>query len=86
MGGILFEDDLTQVGKLFYLLRSILSERKQLFQGGDYKQYVITNGVACPAVLLIIDNMASFREKTQQAYDNDLIRLARQGAVTVSIC
>lgn len=80
VGGILFEDDLTQVGKLFYLLRSILSERKQLFQGGDYKQYVITNGVACPAVLLIIDNMASFREKTQQAYDNDLIRLARQGA------
>lgn len=80
VGGILFEDDLSQVGKLFYLLRSILDERKQLFRGGDYEQYVVTNGVTCPAVLLVIDNMANFREKTQQAYDDDLIRLARQGA------
>lgn len=80
VGGILFEDDLSQVGKLFYLLRSIVAERKQLFRGGDYEQYVITNGAACPAVLLVIDNMANFREKTQQTYDDDLIRLARQGA------
>lgn len=80
VGGILFEDDLNQVGKLFYLLRSILAERKQLFQGGDYAQYVIANGVTCPAVLLVIDNVANFREKTQQAYDDDLISLARQGA------
>ena len=80
VGGILFEDDVPQVGKLFYLLRSMLAQRKKLFQGGNYEQYVITNGVTCPAVVLMIDNMANFREKTQQAYDDDLIRLARQGA------
>ncbi len=80
VGGILFEDDLPRVGKLFYLLRSILAERKQLFRGGDFKQYTMTNGVVCPAVLLVIDNMANFREKTNQVYDDDLIRLARQGA------
>lgn len=80
VGGILFEDDLPRVGKLFYLLQTLLAERKRLFQGGDYGQYTAANGAACPAVLLVIDNMSNFREKTRQAYDEDLIRLARQGA------
>lgn len=80
VGGILFEDDLPRVGKLFYLMRTLLAERKQLFQGGDYQQYVLTNGVTCPAVLLVVDNIANFREKTQEAFDDELIRLAREGA------
>lgn len=80
VGGILFEDDVSRVGKLFYLMRTLLAERKALFRGGDYEQYVTTNGVACPAVVLVIDNVANFREKTQEAFDDELIRLARQGA------
>lgn len=80
VGGILFEDDTARVGKLFYLLRTMIEERKRLFHGGNYTQYVTANGVTCPAVVLIIDNMANFREKTQEAYDDDLIRLAREGA------
>lgn len=81
VGGILGEQDLPQVGKLFFLLRTIVAERKKKFRGGSYEQYVMVNGVEdCPAVLLVIDNMANFREKTGEAYDGELIRLAREGA------
>ncbi len=80
VGGILYESDLEKVGKLFYLLGGLLEERKRLFRGGSYTQYVMVNGVVCPTVLLIIDNMANFREKTQEAFDEELARLAREGA------
>lgn len=80
VGGVLFEDAPAQAGKLFYLLRAMIQERKNLFQGGTYDQYILAHGVVCPAVLLIIDNIANFREKTAEAYDDELIRLAREGA------
>lgn len=79
MGGILYESDLERVGKLFYLMRMMLSERKKMFHGGNYEQFVMVNGVTCPAALLIIDNIAGFREKTGEEYDDILLQLAREG-------
>lgn len=79
IGGILYENDVDRVGKLFYLMQELVNQRKKLFRGGSYSQYVMVNGVVCPAVLLVIDNIAGFREKTAEAYDEQLIRLAREG-------
>lgn len=80
VGGVLFENQVEQVGKLFYLLQEMVAERKRLFQGGSFSQYVMVNGPVCPAVLLVVDGMANFREKTGEQYDDALIRLAREGA------
>ena len=80
IGGIFFEDDAQKTSRLFYLLRDILEKRKRLFQGGNYAQYILAHEEVCPAVLLVIDNLAGFREKTGEAYDQELIRLAREGA------
>ena len=80
MGGILSENDLDSVGKLFYLLRQMIRERKRAFQGGNYAQYVMLHGPEFPAVLVAIDSIANFREKTEELYDEELVRLAREGA------
>ena len=80
VGGIVFDDVSNQAGRMFYLLHTMLAERKELFHGGTYEQYVLSHGVVCPTVLLIIDNIANFREKTGEAFDQELIRIAREGA------
>ena len=80
IGGILNENDLDRVGKLFYLLRRMIEERKRAFQGGSYAQYVMVHGPEYPAVVVAIDGIANFREKTEEQYDEELVRLAREGA------
>lgn len=80
IGGILNENDLDRAGKIFYLLRQMVNERKQAFQGGNYAQYVMVHGPKYPAVLVAIDGIANFREKTEEIYDEELVRLAREGA------
>lgn len=80
IGGILSENDMDRVGKLFYLLRQMVTERKRAFQGGNYAQYVMVHGPKYPAVVVAIDGIANFREKTEEAYDEELVRLAREGA------
>lgn len=78
VGGILYENDLDTVGKFFHMLQSMLQERKELFRGGNYYQYVSKNGVVCPAVVVVIDNIANFREKTEEAYDDILLQISRE--------
>ena len=80
IGGILNENDLDRVGKFFYLLRNMVEERKRAFQGGNYAQYVMVHGPEYPAVVVAIDGIANFREKTEEQYDEELVRLAREGA------
>ncbi len=78
VGGILYEGDLDTVGKLFHMLQSMIQERKALFRGGNYYQYVSKNGVVCPAIVVVIDNMANFREKTEEAFDDVLLQISRE--------
>lgn len=80
VGGILYESDLDAIGKMFHLIDEMIQERKRLFKGGNYSQYVMTHGVTCPAVLFVIDNVAGFREKTEFAYDDMLMQLSRECA------
>lgn len=79
-GGILYENDLEQVGKLLHMLERILIERKQRFRGGNFSQYIIKHGPVCPAILVVIDNMAAFREKTESVYDERILKLSRECA------
>ena len=80
VGGILYESDLDTIGKFFHMVENMIKERKQLFRGGNYSQYVMTHGVTCPVVLIVIDNIAGFREKTENQYDEILDSLIREMA------
>lgn len=80
VGGVLNENCLDRVGKLFYLLRRMVEERKRAFQGGSFAQYVMVHGPEYPAVVVLIDGIANFREKTGEIYDEELVRLTREGA------
>lgn len=79
VGGVIYDNQEEKLAKFIHMLQTMMDERKDLFKGGNYSQYVQANGVKLPAVLLVIDNMASFREKTKFVYDDIILRLAREG-------
>ena len=78
VGGVLYAEDLESMNKFFWLLGRMMEDRRKLFRGGNYWQYVKANGVVRPAVLICIDNMAAFREKTENRYDEELLRITRE--------
>lgn len=79
-GGVIRENDIDKVDKFFNLISAEIEERKRLFSGGNYSQYVKANGISVPVLMILIDNYAGFREKTDSAYDEMMIHLAREGA------
>lgn len=79
VGGVVYDNQEEKLAKFIHILERMMDERKKLFKGGNYGQYVQARGVQVPAVLIVIDNMASFREKTKFVYDDVLLRLAREG-------
>ncbi len=72
------ENDLGDMKKLVHMLHAILRERKELLQGGSYRQYVKTVKVL-PAVILVIDNYAVLKERTEGSFESDLLELSRTG-------
>lgn len=79
VGGIIYENENDRLAKFFNMLGGILEERKQLFRGGNYSQYVRVNGIVLPAILLVIDNYANFRSKTNNIYEDMILQLSKDG-------
>ncbi len=86
-GGVAFENDLDKISKLFNMLNSILEERKIQLRGGNYRQYVQAEAaktgsmasVTMPAILLVIDNYAAFTQKTNEVYEEYVMKLSKEG-------
>lgn len=79
VGGIMDESDTERIKKFFYMLTGILYERKKMFKGGNYSQYVKVHGVIVPAIIIFIDNYAAFKEKTEEVYEDFIIQLSKEG-------
>ncbi len=79
VGGIVFDNQEERLAKFMFMLVRMMEERKFTLQGGNYSQYVQAYGIRMPAIMVVIDNVASFREKTKNKYDDILLRLAREG-------
>ncbi len=79
VGGVMYEDDMEKIGKFFHLMATVIEERKKLFRGGNYSQYVQANGVKVPAIVIAIDNIGAFREKTENRFDDKLLHIAKEG-------
>lgn len=78
-GGILYEEDDDKIAKFFNMIERILKERKKLFHGGNYSQYVQVHGVECPAIIVSIDNFSAFNEKTENRYEQLILQLSKEG-------
>lgn len=80
VGGIIYDKEEDRLAKFVTMLSGILEERKVMFRGGNYSQYVQANGVTVPAIVVVLDNFAGFRSKTDNKYDDFFIRLSKDGA------
>ena len=79
VGGVMYENDIDKIAKFFNMMQKILHERKNLFKGGNYSQFIQVNGGICPAVIIFIDNYASFKEKTEEMFEDIMIQLSKEG-------
>lgn len=79
VGGIISEQEDDKLAKFFNMLSGILEERKRLFKGGNYEQYVRVNGVTISSVIIVIDNYSNFRNKTNNIYEDIILQMSREG-------
>lgn len=79
VGGVVYDSQEERLDKFMHMLSGMMDERKRLLQGGNFGQYIQVHGMKIPALLIVIDNMAAFREKSANKYDDVLLRLAREG-------
>lgn len=81
VGGYMDESDLDtdRINKFFTMMSRILDERKERFAGTSFEDYVNHNGWTEPAILVVIDNYGSFHEKTGEAYESIMMRIAKDG-------
>lgn len=79
VGGVISENEDDRLAKFFNMLGGILEERKKLFKGGNYEQYVRVNGITIPSVIVMIDNYSNFRNKTNNLYEDMILQLSKDG-------
>ena len=80
VGGVITDEQEERLAKFMNMLKKMLDERKNLLRGGSFIQYIQAYGKKIPAVLVVLDNYESFREKTNDAYADNILRLVREGA------
>lgn len=73
------EEDLEKTSKFFMMMSNIIEERKKLLASSNYRDYVEHSGKQLPAIVIAIDNYAGFREKTEDAYEDVVKSIAKEG-------
>lgn len=81
-GGVVYSDDEDKVSELVSVLRGIIEERKRVFSNnncGTFSDYHTVSKKALPAILVLIDNFAPFRDKYMDISDSfiDIISSGR---------
>lgn len=79
VGGVMSENDEDMVSKFFYMINQMLQHRKKEFRGGNYAQFIKSNGYKFPGIIIVIDNYANFKEKTNDKYSDLLFEISREG-------
>jgi len=72
-GGVVFADDESMLSELASVLHGIIDERKRIFADnncGTFADYRAANQKTLPAILVLIDNFASFRDKYMDISDS----------------
>ena len=81
IGGVMTDEDEDEekISKFFTMISAILEDRKKLLASGNYRDFVEHNKIKLPAIVLVIDNYAGFREKTVDKYEEKIKQLAKEG-------
>ena len=79
VGGVVREQETEKLEKFIYLLQKTLKERKEQLQGVNYVQYIQTAEKPLSAIVVVLDNMAAFREITEDNYTDFFYSLLREG-------
>ncbi len=80
VGGVIFDTDVDRIDKFFAMMGKELSRRKEILRGGSYSQYLKSQaGNNLPAIVIVIDNFANLRAKTEGRYDENLLGLSKEG-------
>lgn len=80
VGGIMFENDDEKLDKFFTMMEQIIEQRKTMFRGGNYAQFVqVKEKIEVPAIVIAIDNFSNFKAKTNSKFDNLIIQIAKEG-------
>ncbi len=72
-GGVIFADDENKISELESVLHTIINERKRIFADNNcstFTDYRVISKNPLPAVLVLIDNYASFRDKYMDISDS----------------
>lgn len=79
IGGIIYEGEEDKLDKFFVMMEQVIEERKKLFQGGNFSQYIRANGKVLPAILITIDNFSNFKGKAVKDYDDKILQILKEG-------
>ncbi len=81
VGGIMTdaEEDEEKISKFFTMITVTIEERKNLLASSNYRDYVEHGKKKLPAIVIVIDNYASFKEKTNERYEDIIKQLAKEG-------
>ena len=78
-GGVMDPSDPDKTDKFFNMIMRMIAERKKLFGGGNYAQYIKTTDDKMPVIMIVIDNYANFKDKTANKHEPDIVRISREG-------
>lgn len=79
VGEILYEEEKDKMAKFFQMMAQIVKERKTKLKGVNYRQYLNKHGFGMPAIIIFIDQYASWKERTEGMYEEAVVRLAKEG-------
>lgn len=81
IGGVVLSAEEERIGNLFKMLHNEIALRKNIFSNnsvGTFKAYKEAGLKDLPQILLVIDNIAAFREY-YPAYDDEILNISREG-------
>ena len=79
LGGIARPEEKEKQRRILEWLISELDRRKELLQGGNYRQYRDGKGRPLPVLVLLIDSFGDFQEKTERAFEKYVWRMLKEG-------
>lgn len=78
-GAYICEENEEDTQKLFIAMEKILTERKEALKGGNFRQYINANNEDMCPVILVIDGIGAFRERTGGDFDKSLENILKNG-------
>lgn len=81
VGGIMTDsdDDAEKIAKYFMMMGQIMEDRKKLLASSNFRDFVEHGTQKLPAIVVVIDNYAAFREKTGERYEEIVKQIAKEG-------